>query len=141
LVIARGSRLYRQVASVPSNPDYFWSLPRVDTRRSGCYRCGIDPVVAAPEIASVGLRIAPNPFNPRTRIEWQWPRAGRVEFELFDARGRRVSTWWRQLGAAGRQSEPFAAVDQSGTPLASGVYRLRLRDALDEITRSLTLLR
>ena len=141
LVIARGSRIHRQVASVPSDPSYFWSLPRVDIRRSGCYRCGLDPVVAAGQAWTAELAVSPNPFNPRTLIQWQWPRAGRVEFELFDARGRCVRAWSRLLTVPGRQSETLDAIDDWGAPLASGVYRLRLRDEGGEITRSLTLVR
>ena len=74
-------------------------------------------------------QIAPNPFNPRTEIEFSLAKAGPVELVIFDSRGRRVETLVAGELGAGEHVRTWNGVDQSGTPVASGVYYARLRYA------------
>jgi len=71
-------------------------------------------------LAALGAR--PNPFNPRTRIEFGLPRAGKVTLRVFDIQGRLVSTLVNGEKAAGNHS-----VDFDGARLASGIYVIQLR--------------
>jgi beta-glucanase (GH16 family) len=74
------------------------------------------------------LRSAPNPFAPRTSIEFDLPREGPVELTVFDVTGRRI----RDLVSgrtlpAGRHRVEWDARDDAGAPAAAGVYFYRLR--------------
>ena len=63
----------------------------------------------------------PNPFNPSTTIAFTVPAAGRVSLQVYDTRGRLVSTLVDAHHKAGRHDVVF-----DGTPLASGTYLYRL---------------
>jgi len=82
------------------------------------------PALAA---AAPALRLYPNPFNPRTRVELVLPRGGPALLEVVDLRGRVVATPWQGLAPA---NQPVLAdwdgLDAAGRPAPSGVYRFRL---------------
>ncbi len=89
----------------------------------------------APDLPSaVALRAGPNPFNPRLEIAYTLPRAGQVRIDVFDARGRLVSTLMRADAPAGTSSLIWDGTDKTGRPVASGVYNLRL--VTDDAVRS-----
>lgn len=90
----------------------------------------------------------PNPFNPATRIEFELPRAGRVDVRIYDTRGRLVAHPAVDRGfAAGPGAVTFDGRDPRGSLLASGVYLARVRfvDAVSgrahEMTRRMTLVK
>jgi hypothetical protein len=70
---------------------------------------------------SVALEARPNPFNPRTRIEFDVPRAGRVTLRIYDVRGRLAATVLDHAMPFGNHSIQF-----DGSGLASGIYMLRM---------------
>ena len=72
-------------------------------------------------------RIAPNPFNPSTKIEFNVPRNGKVELAIFDARGRRIDTLVAGEKTAGTHSVVWRGEDADGNSVSSGVYYARLR--------------
>ncbi|MBN1351129.1 hypothetical protein JXJ21_17035 [candidate division KSB1 bacterium] len=76
----------------------------------------------------------PNPFNPATRIYFQLPRQERIVMQIFDSRGREVRTLLDDTRAAGEYEVEWQATDQTGQPLASGIYFCRLRS--DEFCQS-----
>lgn len=95
-----------------------------------------------PTARGPGLAVHPNPFNPRTTIHLDLPRAGPVTLDLHDPRGRRL----RRLLAdaphpAGAHTLDLDAHDAQGRPLPSGVYMLVLRTEDHRVTRKVTLLR
>ena len=63
----------------------------------------------------------PNPFNPATEIRFGLAQAGTVRLELFDVRGRRVSTLLNRSMSAGNHVVMWRPTDT-----ASGVYYARL---------------
>jgi len=80
-------------------------------------------------IAAAGVRLYgnhPNPFNPQTTIDFELPRAERVELAVFDVNGRRLVTLVDGLLPAGRHSIVWRGRDQQGRVLASGPYFCRL---------------
>ncbi|MEK7314641.1 MAG: M43 family zinc metalloprotease, partial [Candidatus Eisenbacteria bacterium] len=94
---------------------------------------------AAREIGSgiVSLGARPNPFNPRTKIEFGLPREGRVTLRVYDIQGRLVSTL-----VNGRMNAGNHTVEFNGDKLASGVYMMRLqREGDAEINKRITLLK
>jgi hypothetical protein len=79
----------------------------------------------------------PNPFNPRTRIEFGVPRAGRVALRLYDVQGRLARTLVNESMPEGRH-----AVELDGDALASGIYMMRLQlPGGGAVTRRITLMR
>jgi hypothetical protein len=84
--------------------------------------------------------VAPNPFNPTTRIAFHLERAASAELQLFDVAGRRVRAWVLRDLPAGDHSVPLA-VEDGGRRLASGLYVLRLRAAGSEERRRLVVLK
>lgn len=100
-----------------------------------------DPTGNPPAAERLRLGAAPNPFNPRTRLRWSQPGAGPVELWLYGSDGRRVASlaagWW----PAGEHELHFDGRDDRGRPLASGVYRARLRHGGDAVVLPLTLVR
>lgn len=82
---------------------------------------------AAPAAPSVGL--APNPFNPRTRVQLSLPGGGPGRVDVLDMRGRVVDVPW--TGVAGEQpvAVDWDGRDRHGAALPSGVYTFRLTGA------------
>ncbi len=69
----------------------------------------------------------PNPFNPETTIEYDVPKAARVQITVFDALGRRVITLVDRTVSPGRHRVVWRGVDDTGRPVGSGVYVVALR--------------
>jgi acetyl esterase/lipase len=59
----------------------------------------------------------PNPFNPSTTIKYYLPQDSRIEINLFDVSGRKISKL-----ADGFQSIGFHTINFNAAPLSSGVY-------------------
>ena len=84
----------------------------------------------------------PNPFNPMTTIRYDVPRSGRVKIDVFDVRGRKVTTLVDRVVPAGRHSVVWDGRDQGGATVPSGVYFSRLTaDGGERFTDRMTLLK
>ncbi len=73
------------------------------------------------------LSLAPNPFNPRTRLTLSLPRGGAAQVQVLNLRGELVARPWEGVLPADHDVH----VDWDGTgidgrALPSGVYRFRL---------------
>ena len=89
-----------------------------------------------------GLSNHPNPFNPRTVLEFSLDRAGAVRLQVFDMRGRLVRTLVDERRTAGRQQVIWDGRDQAGRPVSSGQYFARLGVTGSEpVSRKLMLVR
>lgn len=83
--------------------------------------------VDAPSIKQTSLHVAvPNPFNPTTTLRLELRLGGRVEWDIFDVRGRRVHTVHSGNLGAGVHQRVWDGRDDSGTPAVSGVYFQRV---------------
>lgn len=84
---------------------------------------------AAPEtvaVAMLPLRGFPNPFNPRTTLRYELPRAGFVRLRVADLAGRLVRTLVDDVQAAGRHEVDWDGRDDRGREVGSGAYLMRL---------------
>jgi len=70
----------------------------------------------------VAFHAVPNPFNPRTKIEFGLRAGTQVSLRVFDIQGRLVATLVNRELPAGNHS-----VDFDGARLASGVYMMVLK--------------
>ncbi len=82
-----------------------------------------DPIADRPRINSVW----PNPFNPRTTVRFELPRRTHAELRVFDPQGRLVRTLVHEVRAAGPHTADWDGRTDAGSPVASGVYLVRLR--------------
>lgn len=89
----------------------------------------VEAVVSAPpslrEGSLVSLRAVPNPFNPRTRIDFELEHRAPVTLEVFDVRGRRLRTVGLGMRSAGAHAWIWEGTDDAGRSVASGSYVIR----------------
>ncbi len=84
----------------------------------------------------------PNPFNPSTRIEFFLNAQAEVSLAIYDVRGRRVRLLENpHVRPAGVHIIPWDGRDESGRPVASGVYFYRVDAGFDVRTARLVLVR
>jgi hypothetical protein len=86
----------------------------------------LDPTARTPD-ARPELSVAPNPFNPRTTVQFALPASGVARLEVIDVRGRVVARPWQ---GAVRAGEPVTVrwdgTDTADRAAASGVYLFRV---------------
>jgi hypothetical protein len=83
----------------------------------------------------------PNPFNPRTEIRFDLPRAGRVVVDVFDVAGRHVRRLLDDVRTADTHRAVWNGRDADGHGVASGVYHVVVRGADVRSYAKLTLVR
>jgi hypothetical protein len=83
----------------------------------------------------------PNPFNRTTSFQFSLARAGRADLELYTVAGRRVRTLASGARDAGEYHLEWDGTDDSGRPLAAGVYYARLLTPQGRFTRVVTFLK
>ena len=114
----------------PGQPDGWFTVVAVDQQgHVGGYSATVTAGATAAGDAPRALAIAdvvPNPFNPRTTIRFEVPRAGRVTARIHDMRGRVVRTLVDADLAAGRHASTWDGRDDQGGKAAAGVYLLRV---------------
>lgn len=109
-----------------------WAADATTKGHFDLYGQGLDAAAAtaAPPVrlpATLALGVAPNPFNPRTSVEFALPTPGRVQVDVFDLRGRLVRQLVDEDFAAGVHRRNWSGEDGQGRAVASGVYLVRLR--------------
>jgi len=83
----------------------------------------------------------PNPFNPQTTIAYTMEEGGFAEIIVFDVLGRRVRTLVSGFVPAGNHEVAWNGRDDSGRPVASGVYLYFFRTGNFAETRKMVLLK
>lgn len=94
------------------------NLPLVMTTASYVVTQSSSPNFSLPNALTL-LPAYPNPFNGMTRLPVEVTHSARVDFSLFDVRGRRVMMFGRHMNV-GRNDLEIDATD-----LSSGIYLLR----------------
>jgi hypothetical protein len=64
----------------------------------------------------------PNPFNPSTRVRFDLAESGPVRLVVVDASGRTIRTLVNGILASGFHEIEWTATNDSGNPVAAGVY-------------------
>jgi len=88
--------------------------------------------VDAPAVAAAATTLelsapTPNPSRAGTSLSFVLPSAGRAELVIRDVAGRRVRALLQGELPAGRHSRAWDGRDESGRPVAAGVYFAELR--------------
>ena len=68
----------------------------------------------------------PNPFNPATTIRYQLPQASHVTLKIYNLLGQEIRTLVDVIQEAGFHNVRWDGRDDSGAPVSSGVYLVRL---------------
>ncbi len=106
---------------------------------------GIDDASPVTPAAMRLLQNAPNPFNPRTAIEFELPSRTTVDLAVFDAAGRRIRTLVKGTLDGGAYTGSRAVIwdgtNDAGRAVSSGVYFYRLRSDAKSVTRKMVLVR
>ncbi len=85
--------------------------------------------------------IYPNPFNPRTTIEFELAETGAIELAIYDLGGRLVRAIESGSRPAGRYQATWDGQDNDGRAVPTGTYFCRLNAAQGSQTRKMTLAR
>jgi subtilisin family serine protease len=84
----------------------------------------------------------PNPFNPVTTMTFDVPApGGHVEISVFDVKGAKIQTLVSRHHEAGTHQVTWSGRSNSGDPVASGVYFVRMTAPSFTQTRKLVLLK
>jgi hypothetical protein len=83
-----------------------------------------DPLSAVLDMPAAGMQmdVAPNPFNPRTRISFAVDRDTPATLSVFDARGHRISVLHDGFTQAGSLDVDWHGTDDAGRSQPGGVY-------------------
>ena len=93
----------------------------------------------APSAFALGQNF-PNPFNPKTTINFALPNAGEVALDVFSATGQHVRTLQSGDMAAGQHSVVWNGKDDAGHSVGSGIYFYKLQsDELSETKKMMLL--
>jgi len=103
---------------------------------------GATPVEDLPGIERVAVTAHPNPFNPRTTLAFDLPRAAQVTLAVYDLQGRRIRGLVESTAyPAGRHEMVWDGRDALGQAAASGTYVYRLTAGRESLTGKLTMLK
>jgi hypothetical protein len=72
------------------------------------------------------LQNYPNPFKPTTTFRFGLPMRSRVQLEIFNLMGQRIRHWPGSWMEAGFHHQQWDGLNDTGLPVASGEYFLRL---------------
>lgn len=68
----------------------------------------------------------PNPFNPKTSINFSIQKDSNVELTIYNIKGRKIKTILNQTLKKGKHSFIWSGTDKEGTSVSSGIYFLKL---------------
>lgn len=94
-----------------------------------------------PAGSGLGLAIHPNPFNPKTTIQYKLSVSGPVRLQIFDLRGRLVTDLVDETVSAGQHEVTWYGRDSNGREVPSGVYVSRLEAGSQVAYGRMTLVR
>ena len=116
------------------------------TYRYNSWRTGTLPVAESTGVIDTPGRVrlfpsVPNPFSPRTALEFTLPSSGIVHLAVYDVAGRRVTSLIDGRTDAGAHRALWDGTDAAGHPVASGIYFVRLEACGQTRQRKIVLLR
>jgi hypothetical protein len=87
------------------------------------------------------LQNSPNPFNPRTEINFDLPRDENVNISVYDVKGRLVRTLLSEPMTYGSHKVVWEGEDNHGNRVATGVYYYRIVAGSFTATKSMVLVK
>jgi len=97
--------------------------------------------ISMPQLEAELLQNRPNPFNPVTRIGYIVPVASLVTLRVYATDGSLVRTLANRVTPAGAHEAIWDGRNDSGKPVASGIYFCRLNTGKTTLSRKMLLLK
>ncbi len=98
----------------------------------------VEENIPEPEIS---CRNYPNPFNPKTTIEFTLPAKGETKLAIYDIKGRKVITMLDAVLEAGTHSLIWNGNNEAGKEAASGIYFYELTWNGQEVRNKINLIK
>ncbi len=98
----------------------------------------VEENIPQPEIS---CRNYPNPFNPKTTIEFTLPAKGETKLAIYDIKGRKVITMLDAVLEAGTHSLIWNGNNEAGKEAASGIYFYELTWNGQEVRNKINLIK
>ena len=102
------------------------------------FTLSVDDVM--PEEFSIS-KAYPNPFNPTVNIDFSIPEEADITIQIFDLLGRNVFNHEQNFNTAGNYRFQWHGVNDSGTPIASGVYFVTIQHKANIFKQKITFLK
>jgi hypothetical protein len=102
-------------------------------------RSSVEEQSACPRVSN--LAVTPNPTRQGACISFYMPAAGRIEINVYDMAGKRISCLADREFQGGRHEVSWRGTGTDGEKLPSGVYFCRVKTGQSKSTRKLVLLR
>ena len=83
----------------------------------------------------------PNPFNPKTTIQFSLPESGMVNLVVFDVKGQKVATLADGMLDAGDHHIVWEGLNDANEPVPSGLYFYTLDTGSGKATRKMLMLK
>jgi hypothetical protein len=83
----------------------------------------------------------PNPFNPMTNFKYGVAMEGRISINVYDVRGRKVTTLLDEIIRPGTYTIVWDGTDSGGRRVSSGVYLARFKAADQTQVQRMTLVK
>lgn len=104
-------------------------------------RTAKEPVVAPAVLQTILQPASPNPFNPKTKLEFTLGKAGSVSLAVYNLRGELIARLVDEAYAAGTHAVEWTGVDARGRVCPSGIYFAQMKADGVVMTQRLALLR
>ncbi len=98
-----------------------------------------ESVIDAPP--AMALTHYPNPFNPETTISYSLDHEDEVAVDIYNVKGQKVRTLVRGVQAEGAYQVTWQGDDNTGHPVASGIYFCRLKSGSQTLVRKMMMLK
>ena len=99
----------------------------------------IDPI-QTPAPLSISS-VYPNPFHPSTRVTLTSKDPGTVCLDIYNARGQKIRHLLNTQLPAGEHTVQWDGTDDSGQPVASGLYLAIAKTGTHQTVRKLMLIK
>jgi hypothetical protein len=108
----------------------------------GCLSHSVDLLdpVQTPVPLSINS-VYPNPFNPSTRLVLALKEPGTVSLDIYNARGQKIRQLLSAYLPAGKHTVLWDGTDESGNPVASGLYLAIAKIGTHQAIRKLMLIK
>ncbi|MEE9442957.1 MAG: S8 family serine peptidase [candidate division Zixibacteria bacterium] len=83
----------------------------------------------------------PNPFNPETTVQFTLDRGGDIKLDIYNILGQHVNRLADGYYPAGSHQVVWSGTDNTGKPVASGIYLVRLSDTKRISTHKMILMK
>ena len=87
------------------------------------------------------LRNYPNPFNPRTNIQYNLFFHGPYSLKIFDSMGNQIRTLKSEVGTPGLFTAEWNGTNDNGEKVSSGVYFYQLMTSKNVVSNKMILLK